>query len=576
MQYTEDARLMWHPQAGGLAQLHGEGKVAAFPAIGYDPPDESHFTSRHYWEVGELDTQVRSGWMGRYLDVAGHAGNPLQGLSLDYSLAPALATTSVPVAAVSSPSDYNFWAYGLDEPLTGPTMEQYGALGYLSSPSPALAQARVAAQNTNIIRTQVAPFGENEGKPGFTSPVAYPKNGGQFPERLAVLAAMIADEALPIKCVSLNAVGGYDTHSDEAGTLATNLGQTIESVLAFQRDLEARGIDDRVVIQLWSEFGRRPEENGSGTDHGAAGVSFLIGSRVKGQMVGEFPGLAKLDPNDNLRQHLGLPRDVRGPDRAVVRNRSRPGDPRGGHGARGTERLRHGPAADRMIGGPPARPLNAAWCGALVVLLFVLALAPRPASALPWGSAWSWPNAAPARAHTDSRAACKTRRSRHGRSAGHHKKRCRGSHKPRQGTSSTHPTTGPLPVPPGGVAEEGSTPPSVPGTPGTPGGGEGGEGGGGSPPALVHVQITAVEFHFTLSRTTVPAGKVALEFVNNGQDEHNLNVLSGEGSLEGSFATTESHGIRQQTMTLKKGTFTLFCSLPEHEAKGMHSTLTVQ
>ena len=71
-------------------------------------------------------------------------------------------------------------------------------------------------------------------------------------------------------------------------------------MLAFQRDLEARGIADRVVIQLWSEFGRRPEENGSGTDHGAAGLSFLIGSRVKGQMVGEFPGLTKLDPNENL------------------------------------------------------------------------------------------------------------------------------------------------------------------------------------------------------------------------------------------------------------------------------------
>ena len=79
-----------------------------------------------------------------------------------------------------------------------------------------------------------------------------------------------------------------------------NLGATVESVLAFQRDLEARGIADRVVIQLWSEFGRRPKENGSGTDHGAAGVSFLIGSRVKGQMVGEFPGVSKLDPNENL------------------------------------------------------------------------------------------------------------------------------------------------------------------------------------------------------------------------------------------------------------------------------------
>ncbi len=300
VQYTEDEALMWHPKAAGLAQLNGEGKVAVFPAIGYQPQDESHFTSRHYWEVGELNTQTRSGWMGRYLDIAGSPGNPLQGLSLDYSLAPALATTRVPVAAVSSPSDYNFWANGLGEPLTAPTMEEYGALGALSAPSPAFAQARGAAQNTDIIRTQIAPFAEQEGKPGFTSPVTYPTSGGDFPQRLAVLAAMIDDESLPIKCVSMNAVGGYDTHSDEVETLATNLGQTVESLVAFQRDLEARGIDDRVVIQLWSEFGRRPQENGSGTDHGAGGASFLIGSRVKGQMVGEFPGLTKLDPNENL------------------------------------------------------------------------------------------------------------------------------------------------------------------------------------------------------------------------------------------------------------------------------------
>ncbi len=298
--FSEDARLMWHPQAGGLAQLHTEGKVSVFPAIGYDPPDESHFTSRHYWEVGELNAQTRSGWMGRYLDIAGDASNPLQGLSLDYSLAPALASTKNPVAAVSSPSDYNFWAYGLDDPLTAPTLDVFGELGGFPSSSPALAQARAASLDTGIIRTQIAPFAEQEGKPAFTSPVTYPTSGGDFPVRLAVLAAMLADESLPIKCVSLNAVGSYDTHSDEGTTLATNLGETVESVLAFQRDLEARKLDDRVIIELWSEFGRRPRENGSGTDHGAAGAAFLIGRRVKGTMVGEFPGLTKLDPNENL------------------------------------------------------------------------------------------------------------------------------------------------------------------------------------------------------------------------------------------------------------------------------------
>ena len=105
---------MWHPAAGGLAELHEEGKVTAFPAIGYQPADESHFTSRHYWEVGQLDANARTGWMGRYLDLVGEPDNPLQGLSLDYSLAPALATATVPVAAVSSPADYTMWAYGLE------------------------------------------------------------------------------------------------------------------------------------------------------------------------------------------------------------------------------------------------------------------------------------------------------------------------------------------------------------------------------------------------------------------------------------------------------------------------------
>ena len=78
---------------------------------------------------------------------------------------------------------------------------------------------------------------------------------------------------------------------------------TARTLLAFQRDLEARGLADRVLTLVWTEFGRRGEENGSdGTDHGAAGAAFLIGSRARGKMVGEFPGLANgLDRDGNLR-----------------------------------------------------------------------------------------------------------------------------------------------------------------------------------------------------------------------------------------------------------------------------------
>jgi uncharacterized protein (DUF1501 family) len=295
--FTEDETLMWHPAAGGLAELHEEGKVTVFPAIGYEPSEESHFTSRHYWEVGQLDANARSGWMGRYLDLVGEPDNPLQGLSLDYSLAPALATANVPVAAVSSPADYTMWAYGLGEPIAARAFEAFGALGALPAPSPAFAQARGASYDTSLVLEEMSNFVKTEKESGDSSSVTYPT--GEFAERLAVLAAMLHD-GMPIKCVSLNAVGSYDTHSDEVDTLTTNLEQTVGALVAFQRDLEARGLDQRVLIQLWSEFGRRPRENGSGTDHGAGGVAFLIGTRAAGKMVGEFPGLSKLDENENL------------------------------------------------------------------------------------------------------------------------------------------------------------------------------------------------------------------------------------------------------------------------------------
>jgi plastocyanin len=90
------------------------------------------------------------------------------------------------------------------------------------------------------------------------------------------------------------------------------------------------------------------------------------------------------------------------------------------------------------------------------------------------------------------------------------------------------------------------------------------------------VQVTAVEYSFSLSRTTVPAGKVILEFVNHGQDEHNLNLQPAEGPLAGSVGGTPSQGVSDLPVELRPGSYTLFCSLPEHEQKGMKATLTVQ
>ena len=302
--FAEDGRLRWHPAAGGLATLHGEGKVSVLPAVGYDHPDQSHFNSRHFWEVGAVDVRGATGWMGRYLDRVGTPGNPLQGLSLDGRLSPTLATSQVPVAAVEGPDDYTFWArdvWGQVEDLMHEAFADVGTAQ--TSGDPALGRAGEAAVQAGRLRQQLSTFAGKDGQPAFTSPVAYPDGGRErFPEQLAALAAMLA-AGLPLRCVALSAPGDFDTHDEQPQALADNLKLTSDSLLAFQRDLEARGLAGRVVTLAWSEFGRRAEENGSnGTDHGAAGLGLLVGSRVRGRMIGEFPGLkGGLDAAGNLR-----------------------------------------------------------------------------------------------------------------------------------------------------------------------------------------------------------------------------------------------------------------------------------
>jgi uncharacterized protein (DUF1501 family) len=300
MKLAADERLAWHPSAAGLATLFAEGKVAVMPAVGYDHPDQSHFTSRHFWEVGATDPGGRTGWLGRYLDHAGAPDNPLQGLSLDGSLAPALAAARVPVAAVAGPDDYGFWARNVWGEVEDRMLDAIGELGtaHGGSRDTALAQAADAAAQSAKLRTQLAPFAE---KNAIVAPVAYPDSKDDFPARLKALAGLLG-AGLPIQCVAISAAGEYDTHDDQEQDLADGLKLTADTLLAFQRDIEARGLADRVVTHVWSEFGRRAAENGSGgTDHGAAGVGFVIGTRVNGGLIGEYPGVDNLDSEGNLR-----------------------------------------------------------------------------------------------------------------------------------------------------------------------------------------------------------------------------------------------------------------------------------
>jgi plastocyanin len=101
-----------------------------------------------------------------------------------------------------------------------------------------------------------------------------------------------------------------------------------------------------------------------------------------------------------------------------------------------------------------------------------------------------------------------------------------------------------------------------------------------APAAPTHVEVTAEDsegFRFVLSRPSVPAGKTIIEFVNHGQDEHNLNAAEeSEGTVVGSLPNTAANGHLSLTVDLKPGSYTLLCSLPGHAAKGMKATLVVE
>ena len=204
--------MQWHPSAAPLHQLHGEGKVTVFPGIGYADADQSHFTSRHYWEVGELDPRANTGWLGRLLDVVGSDDNPLQGLSLDGSLAPSLATARVPVAATWGAS-YDLWAPGVWGEVEELMFESFARLGAAAEKSRGRAAAAAPAGSVRAGEHPARPARRLLGRRS-TRPVAYP-DGEHFSESLAGLAAMLG-AGLPIK-VRVGRRAGQLRHPRRAG-----------------------------------------------------------------------------------------------------------------------------------------------------------------------------------------------------------------------------------------------------------------------------------------------------------------------------------------------------------------------
>jgi uncharacterized protein (DUF1501 family) len=306
---------------GGVKGLYERGKIGFLPGIDYANPDLSHFHSRHFWETGLITDRDAHGWIGRWLDRAGGRDNPLQGISMGYRLSPLMRSAHAPVAAVASPGDAGFWIRGVWGDAYDEAMAAYTRLGRIRGGGPALSASREAARLAKLVADRLEPYAERDGVDPLASSVGYPEES-DFGNQLRYLAAMIS-KPLGIRVADVQADGDFDTHDNQA-ELTTLLADVSECLSAFQADLEARGVSDRVLTFVWSEFGRRPEENESGTDHGAGGLAWVQGDRARPGVHSDYPDLNRLDRDDNLQvtidfrrvysslleQHLGTGADA--------------------------------------------------------------------------------------------------------------------------------------------------------------------------------------------------------------------------------------------------------------------------
>jgi uncharacterized protein (DUF1501 family) len=287
--------------AGGVKGLFESGKVGFLPGIDYANPDLSHFHSRHFWETGLVTQSAASGWLGRYLDRNGSGDNPLQGVSMSNALSPVLRTGGAPVAAVSSANAAQFWIPQVWGKSFDDAMAAWAQIAQRAAQSPGEQAAVTSARLTKEVADRLAPYKSDESKgiDPLAPTVEYPKDN-ELGDRLKNLAGLLA-QPLGIRVATVQSDSDFDTHDKQREEHSAGLTEVSEALASFQADIESRGLGDRVLTLVWSEFGRRAEQNDSaGTDHGAGGFGFVMGNRAKGGILTEYPNLKALDDHGNL------------------------------------------------------------------------------------------------------------------------------------------------------------------------------------------------------------------------------------------------------------------------------------
>jgi uncharacterized protein (DUF1501 family) len=277
----------FRPDLEPIKRLWDEGKVAIIHGIGYPEPNRSHFRSMDIWHTAMPEEIGTEGWLGRVIrDIDPTAENVLTGVNFGRGLPRSMGLKGVPVASVGNLETYGLFPDMEDEYLRKFAIDSfakmYGGKGK-DAVMDFLGQTGASAlKGADMLGT--AP-----GK--YKSSIEYGDNpiANDLKNAATVMFAGLGTR------IFHTSYGSFDTHSGEVFKHDLLWQDTARAVGDFWDDIAEHGMDDDTVIFMFSEFGRRIKDNGSGTDHGSGGVAFLIGNSVKGGMYGEYPSLEEID-----------------------------------------------------------------------------------------------------------------------------------------------------------------------------------------------------------------------------------------------------------------------------------------
>lgn len=246
----------FHKALSGLHALHEKGMLSIINSVGYPNPNRSHFRSMDIWQTAsDSDEYLQTGWLGRYLD--SNCAHAYEGIEIGGELSLAMNGQSNAGIALTNPQAFydtinSDFFNDLGDPIT-----KNGELNYLYK---VFNDTKNSAQYI---------YDQYKLK---SNPTEYK---GRFAQQLKQIATLIkSDIQTPVFYTTL---GGFDTHVNQAFTQDRLFEQLNTGVTTFVEDLEKDGLMKDTTIMIFSEFGRRLEENASrGTDHGAANVMFLI------------------------------------------------------------------------------------------------------------------------------------------------------------------------------------------------------------------------------------------------------------------------------------------------------------